>query len=397
MPAGPFHDVVGPDHVRCPEGEALDGTPVSFAVRPGNAEEVAGCLAEARERGFAVVPVGSGTKLAQANRIDAAAVVRLELSRLDRIESLDAREGVAVVQAGVRVDALASRAREQRLRTLIETPHPAATVGGTIAAAALAPEHSLDRRVAHEVLGLQTALANGTLARAGGRVVKNVTGFDLVRLYTGSLGTLGVLTEATLRLRPVPEARAVARRYFPSLEAALASARELLDAPVAPAGLAALPEETGASLVSLYEGVAAEIREAVPLAGEAADEAAWDAVGARMVAPAPGVRLRLAARPADTLEIARGVEADAGRSSLCVLLPVCGIVIANLSVKRAVPVLARAAREGWASVIESAPLEFRADVDVFGREPGALPLMRELKCRFDPGRVVSPGRFVGGI
>ncbi len=397
MSAAPFQELVGPDHVRCPEAEALDGTPVSFAVRPGNAEEVADCLAEARERGFAVVPVGSGTKLEQANRTDAAGVVRLELSRLDRIESLDPREGVAVVQAGVRIDALESRAREHRVRTLIQTPHSAATVGGTIAAAALAPEHSLDRRVACEVLGLQTALADGTLARSGGRVVKNVTGFDLVRLYTGSLGTLGVLTEAVLRLRPVPEARAIARRYYPNLEAALSAARELICAPSAPAGLAVVPGETGASLVSLYEGVAAEVREAVQAAGEAVDDAEWDAVGARMVAPSKGVRLRLAARPTDTLEIARAVEADGGRAALCVLLPVPGIVIADLTVRCAGPVLARAAREGWASVIESAPPEFRAEVDVFGPAPSALPLMRALKSRFDPDRVLAPGRFVGRI
>ena len=218
-----------------------------------------------------------------------------------------------------------------------------------------------------------------------------------MRLYAGSLGTLGILTEVVLRLRPLPESRAISRRYIPSLASAIGNARDSLNACPAPSAVAVLPEETGGAVLSLFEGAARDVSEAAGLAGDSVPESDWEAVGQAMIAPTDRVLVRLAARPGDTLEIATAVHDEAGRSALRVLLPCAGIVIADLGPDRIESVLGRAARAGWLARVESASESVRGTLDVFGVAPGALPLMRALKQRFDPSRVLSPGRFVGRI
>ena len=278
MTAVGFEPIVGPEHVLDAAGEKLDGVRVGQVVRPGSPDEVAACLLRAREAGWACVPSGGGTKLGWSNPLDAKRCLRLDLGRLDHFE-LDPPEGVARVAAGVVLRDLERAARGCDKRIGLRCASDGATLGGTFSSDAVALDASLDRRPAYEVLGLEAALANGTLVHAGGRVVKNVTGFDLVRLFAGAFGTLGVVTWVWLRLHPRPECAQVLRADEPDLEAAIALAQQLRLGAALPDALAVRPrrpEAPGYSVVWRLAGHEADVkrrREATP--GDPIPESEW--------------------------------------------------------------------------------------------------------------------------
>src|SRR5215831_13778312 len=182
----PFEAIVGAEHVVRPENDALCGARVLAVVRPADAAEVAACLRAATESRVPIVAVGGGTKLGFGNDLDARDCVRLELGRLSRELALDPDEGVADVGAGVALERLAGEAAAVGKTTAFEALRTGATVGGAIAVDPVGLDFGPDARARDDLLGLEVALANGELAHAGGRVVKNVTGFDLVRLHCGA-------------------------------------------------------------------------------------------------------------------------------------------------------------------------------------------------------------------
>lgn len=397
--ADPFEPIVGAPHVRAAPGEMLDGVPVAGVVRPGSAEEVAACLRAAGEAGLVVVPCGGGTALGRANPPHAESVVRLELGRLREPAEVLADEGIARFGAGLPVADAERAAADAGLRTWLPGAARGGSVGGAIAADPLRADASLDRRLRGDLLGLEVALANGTLTRCGGRVVKNVTGFDLVRLYCGSFGTLGVITSAILRVRPLPEAVRVLARDCADAEAALAGVAELAERRVEPAGCAVLAGPDGARLLWRLEGGAAEVAaRAERAAGADCDPAEWDGVEASLYAePAPGaLRVRLGARPSDTRALLAAL-ADAAPAFPGIGLPGLGVAFGDVPAAALAGLWAAAERARWQLRLEHAPPEVRARHDAFGPPPDALALMRALKQRFDPGGVLSPGRFVGRI
>ncbi len=398
MQTDAFQRIVGRTHAFLPAAEALDGVPIGLAVRPGDAAEIAACLAQARGLGIAVVPSGGGTKLGWGNRSDAKGLMLLDLGRLARITDLDPDEGVATVEAAVRSDDLAKRAAAAGKRALLDSAHTGETVGGVIATDAFGPEVSHERRARNELLGLQVAFPDGTLARCGGRVVKNVTGFDLVRLQCGAFGTLGVITEATVRLRARPAARRVLGRALPSFADAIERALEVEGHGAAPAGLAVLPMGRGAELLWLLEGGEADVAlRAERAPGEPLADADWERVRRARAEPGAPMWIRLGARSSDTCDLAFAVENLAGHDALRLALPGFGCLFAEPPEDALDPLVERCAKEGWACVVESAPAEWKRGRDVFGRAPEALPLMRALRQRFDPERVLAPGRFVRGV
>jgi glycolate oxidase FAD binding subunit len=296
---------------------------------------------------------------------------------------------------------LAERLASLGLRSRLDPLHAGATVGGAIAADPVGPEYSLDRRLRGDVLGLQVALTNGALTRCGGRVVKNVTGFDLVRLYCGSLGTLGVIAEATVRLRAAPAARCALQRGLASLELAVQTAAALLAAGVAAlAGAAIRPRAGGrAELLWLLEGHPAAVERAGSrFGGDPAELSSWEEVRESVAQPpADTAALRISARPSDTLAICRELTSRAGSGALRAALPEAGVVFARLDEAGVAPLIEMAASRGWAVFVERASAALRRRIDVFGPPPQGLALMREIKRRFDPQRCLAPGKFAGRI
>ncbi|NBR70406.1 MAG: FAD-binding protein, partial [Verrucomicrobia bacterium] len=162
----------------------------------------------------------------------------LSLIKMNRILEISHRDGLAVVQPGVITSKLASAAKR---RNLFYPPDPASlkesTLGGNIATNAGGPRCLKYGVTRNYVLGLEVVLADGTVVRVGGRTHKNRTGFDLVGLFTGSEGMLGVVTEATLRLLPLPPTRSALRAEFSSVEKAAAGVQKILGSGLLPCAL----------------------------------------------------------------------------------------------------------------------------------------------------------------
>ena len=394
-----FEDAVGPENVAEGSGQ-IAGAAVERVLRPGSPAEVAACLRIARERGLAVVARGGGSKLDWGNPLAVERVSVLETGRLTRVLEIEPDEGIATLGAGLGVREVSEKLAERGLCSRLDPTYARSSVGGTVAADPVGPEYGLDRRLRIDLLGLQVALSNGELTRCGGRVVKNVTGFDLVRLYCGSLGTLGIVTEATLRVHAVPEQRRVLAKSYDSAESALREAGAELAEPLRPASLALRPAPAGgAELLWLFEGRAAAVEEvARRCPGEPRDPSAWAAVADEIRRrPEEGAGLRVAARMTDSAEIVGRLAELGGPGALRVALPAAGLAFARLEEDAVERLMETAARRGWGVFVESASPSLRRRIDAFGPAPDTIELMRALKQRFDPGRVLAPGRFVAGI
>ncbi|MGV9770891.1 FAD-binding oxidoreductase [Streptosporangium sp. NPDC003464] len=238
--------IVGADHVRHADGDvaayARDATPLFSArpgavVHPGSTEEVAAVLKLAGARSVPVVPRGAGSNLCAAT-VPLTGGIVLVLTRLDRILEISADELLAVCQPGVTSAELAGAAAAHGL---LYAPDPGsrtvATVGGTIATCAGGLRGLKYGVTRNYVLGLEAVLATGEVIRTGGRLWKDVAGYDLTRLLTGSEGTLGVITEATVALTPAPEAGGTGLAYFATLADAGRAVARIIGSGLVPATL----------------------------------------------------------------------------------------------------------------------------------------------------------------
>jgi glycolate oxidase len=245
--------VVGPGHVRDDEATLLafstDATPLErgspdLVVHPATTDEVAGVLRIADEARMPVVPRGSGTNLS-AGTVPHRGGIVLVLTRMNRLKEVSVEDLVAVCEPGVRTIELADAAAAEGLLFPPDPgSHTTATLGGNVAECSgglRALKYGVTRDY---VLGVEAVLATGEVIRSGGRLVKDVAGYDLRRLLCGSEGTLAVMTELTLRLMPAPEATGTGMAYFPSLADAARAVSRVLGAGVLPVTLEFLDQVT---------------------------------------------------------------------------------------------------------------------------------------------------------
>src|SRR2546430_5431449 len=209
--------IVGPAHVLAGielSPYVIEGRTPEAAVRPGNVDEVAAVIAQAAEAGVPVVPWGGGSAVGVGVPPARAGLVLL-LTRLSALVEHEPGDLTATAQAGITLAALqaALHARGQWLS--LDPPDAArATLGGVLAANASGPRRHLYGTPRDVLIGVTVVTADGAVVRGGGKAVKNVAGYDLPKLFVGSFGTLGVIVEATVKLRPVPdEERLVAARF----------------------------------------------------------------------------------------------------------------------------------------------------------------------------------------
>ncbi len=407
---------------------AVDGQAPRWVVQPLSLEQVSGVVALAWEAGLAVVPRGGGSALGlghPATRVD----VVLDLSGLARIVEYNPDDLTITVEAGVTAGALAARLAERRQFLPLDPPGAASrTLGGIAATNASGPLRTRYGTLRDLLLGVTFVQADGVVTSGGAKVVKSVSGYDVPKLMVGSLGTLGVVGELTLRLHPWPDAEATWVVPCPDLGTLQDFVLRLADSTVQPGrvellngpALAACGAVEGAlavavSLATAEAAVHAQGETLAALARAAgsrarpAGEGFWARYD-RAIAPASGVRLAIATLPSkvgETVgEIERGLGAalpgasatitgSAPLGSLRVTLPEAspariGTLVAGLRTFVA-PV-------GGSVIIQHAPRDIRAAVDAWGPiEPGPFALMRALKEEFDPRGVLNPGRFVGGL
>ncbi|NUP65013.1 MAG: FAD-binding oxidoreductase, partial [Nonomuraea sp.] len=192
---------------RAGDGDTVGGVPPRWVALPETVEEIAAVLRACAAHDLAVVPVGGGTKLhwgPPPSRCD----VLLDLCCLNEVLEHAAGDLVVRVQAGVTMETLSGVLAAKGQELALDVPFADdATVGGTLAAALPGPRSFRYGTARDLLIGVTVVLADGTIARSGGKVVKNVAGYDLGKLFTGSYGTLGVIAEATFRLHPLPAER----------------------------------------------------------------------------------------------------------------------------------------------------------------------------------------------
>ncbi|MBI4307769.1 MAG: FAD-binding oxidoreductase [Chloroflexi bacterium] len=425
---------------------AVDGLLPAVVAVPGSVEEVASVLRAAHEERLAVAPWGGGTQMALGNppaRLDVA----LDLSRLDAVVEHAPADLTVTVQAGVTLATLNARlARAGQCLPLDPPLARRATVGGTLAANASGPLRQRYGTARDFTLGVRVAQAGGVVTKAGGRVVKNVAGYDLTRLYTGSLGTLGVIVEATFKVAPLPRVESTALAVFSAIGQAQEAALALLRRGVRPLALdilsrgaarrveaatgVALP--TGSFLLAArFGGTALAVermeREMAALStlrraqGERwivlRDEGRrrfWEAVadygcdGAKpptLVATATMLPTQIPAfveaafAEGGSGGLAPEVVARAGVGVVRTFWRAADPLAADApAVARAVAALREhAAAMGGTLVVEACAAEAKRQVDVWGPPGPDIEVMRRIKAQFDPRGVLNPGRFIGGI
>jgi len=383
------------------DGDSVDGVPPGHVARPASTDETAGLLRTAAELDLAVVARGAGTKLTWGTPPERVDLV-LDLSRMDAVLDHAAGDLVAVAQAGCPIDRLQETLAAAGQRLAIDGTLPGTTLGGGIATNSSGPRRMLNGTFRDLMIGTTVVRADGVIAKSGGRVVKNVAGYDLGKLMTGSFGTLGVVTEAVFRLHPLPTASQVLAVDVRDATTAAALVAAVVHSDVVPT---AVEVDWPAGVVAvLLEGTEQGVESRT-----AATRTLLTGAGASTVDIAEqlppwwghhpeGVLLKLTC----SLSAVGGLLQEAARQGVAVRgsagagvlyggLPADAEVAAAVTVLRAYCLAA-----GGSLVVLAAPADVRSTVDVWGPVP-ALELMRAVKGQFDPHRRLSPGRFVGGI
>jgi len=380
-------------------------------VIPETAQDAAELLRGYAARGVAARIVGAGTKSWGGAGADCA--VELGTRALDAVIEHNVGDLTAVVQPGVSLRDLDEQFAAEGQMLALDPPFgegDAATTGGVVATGDSGPLRHRYGAARDLVLGITVALPDGTLARAGGKVIKNVAGYDLAKLFTGSFGTLGVICEIAVRLHPRPPAEATATGTTddPGLlqQAATALSASSLEAQALDvrwegrtgmvlarfAGLAAAAQAAAAQKLLAATGVEAASTED--------DDELWARQRAAQRSVDAGAVIRVSGRPgmlADACIAAQIAGATlVGRAALglyWLALPTAAPGELVTAIARVREVLAPAP-----CVVLDAPAYVRAHLDPWDHpDDAALVLMRRVKARFDPKRTCNPGIFVGGI
>jgi glycolate oxidase FAD binding subunit len=373
-------------------------------VCPASESELADVLRAANQDGLAVIPQGSGTKQDWGNP-PARADVLLRTSRLNRVIDHAWADLTVTVEAGCTVSALQCVLAQHGQRLAIDVLWPErATVGGILATndgGALRLAYGGLRDL---IIGITLVLADGTIAHSGGKVVKNVAGYDLPKLATGAFGTLGVITQATFRLHPLPRLTRTLTVAVADSNSAQALLLKILDTKLALASMQVRFEaKTEPSIDVLLEGTAAGIasqkRKLCELAPFAENSpGVWEA--RQQIAAAEHVA-RFSTLPSQIAGILSPPISSDARPTLSeprpsgrgpkIVVQATGIgwVACDAPLEHLRPQLEH---DGGSLVIIRGPRK-----DAWGDPGDALPLMRSLKQQFDPKGTLNPGRFVGGI
>ena len=407
------------------------------AVKPSRPDEVSTLMEWAHRNEVAVYPAGGRTLVGLGNSPTRPGIA-LDMTGLDRILDFQPADLTVRVQAGITIrDLDAELTRDGKHVPLAPPVSQRATVGGTLATGISGPLRSTYGLPRDWLIGIGVVAPDGTATKAGGQVVKNVTGYDLNRLYTGSLGTLAVITEATFKIAPMPSDWAVVIASFPDNRAAVPAGQDLLAQVYAPLGLhllsreaatrlrdADIPGAAGPVAVAIIAGrpssVQRRVAETAALWADAAETSRivggdairlTDAVADLPFAPdAPAtVCIRINAPPSavSSLMDMESVNLAGSHPAVCADMGFGGGRLlwwddfsaadpVNLAGEiRQVQVAASSV--GGSAIVETCPDAVKECIDVWGPEPSSMAIMRRVKQQFDPKNILNPGRFIGGL
>jgi glycolate oxidase FAD binding subunit len=387
-------------------------TAVAAALRPATAAECASALAEASGARRSLRVRGAGTKSYLGELLPTDLV--LETTGMSGIVDHVPADLTVTVAAGARLAELQAALAAHGQHLPLDPPHAeTATIGGIVAADSNGFGRVRYGGVRDLLIGTVVALADGTVAHGGGRVVKNVAGYDINKLFIGSLGTLGVICEATLKILPLPVARAAAVARCAQPAAAFAIADALLRTPLRPAALVVEGTRQGWRAVVAAHGIASQVERAMTETARAAEEAGAstervdeDAMlgplrelpataidGALIRAALPLAAQRSFAESAARLDTFERCVADAGSGLVRIHLRGDDDAV----IHAADTLLAAAAIVGGSARVERRDEGVRARLGAWAAaRPGGDFLMRRIKEAFDPAGVLEPGRSIVG-
>ncbi len=412
--ASAFAAIVGADRVRAPRG--AEARCAGVIVNPASVEEITEIVRKCAADRIALAPIGAARTLAAIR--PAPAAIAVSLSRLKRIVAYEPDDLTVVAEAGATLAAINDMAAPRGQWLPADPPRPdLTTLGAMVAAAQCGPSRLSEGLVRDLLIGVRFVGHQRRSVHGGGRVVKNVAGYDLMKVMTGSFGTLGIITETAFRVRPLPARRLLAIARFGDAGAAFDAAAALHDAiPLAhlevasPAVAVALGLGGEFAVIAGLGGSSSETdylcaraRELLGASGDLRDGAEALALYERIrdfdlsaSAAAALVATPPAALPAILAALPGGAflaHAGSGVARLFLDAPDAG------ALGRIAAMLRNCARtvRGHLRVLRVTP-ELRGNLRLFDEPPApAMTLMRRMKTTFDPPGIFNPGCFVGGL
>jgi glycolate oxidase FAD binding subunit len=431
----------------------LDGLSPSVAARPGTPGEIAELVKFAATENLAVIPSGARTKLGigmPPSRYDLA----IDMARLDRVISHDPGDLTLSVESGISVSKLATALAEHNQFLPLEVPfHDRATIGGTLSSGVDSPLRQLYGTPRDFVLGMEFVTGQGALAKSGGRVVKNVSGYDLHKLFLGAIGSLGIITRVNFRTFPMPQRTATILACFrwangafefnraiqksllrpQAVEVLSPAAASILDAAhrgkpffaghetawwvaVAFAGNEGVIERCERELSAMAQSADRDSLESFEKVRQDSQPRLWSSIcelPAAIQASSPRAAiLRVSCLPKNFAGLCEGSDSIAKKFSLRIVQVFRGVGVAYIALlpaeenlgtmpqlKQACAAMLDTSANWWktSATIPWCPREFKSDINIWGAPRQDFPLMQKVKQAFDPRGIFAPGRFVGGL
>lgn len=413
--------IAGREHIIEAPDLLVDGTAPALLVKPGSAEDVARCLGVCAELSAAVIPAGLMSWLDCGNPVRRADVV-LSTERMNRVIDYSPPDLTATVEAGVTLEAFNAVARREGQWLPLDPPGSARSSLGAIGACSSSGSLRVRFGTPRDyVIGLRLAHADGSESRAGGKVVKNVAGYDMSKLYVGSFGTLAVLTELTFKLRPLAECDSTVIVTSNQRQSLLDLSADLLASELQPASLFITNLEINRTPGGVADGHTLLVRfvdsepavryqrdvlGAMVASGSAAilsesdATRVWDQFGNidRLAATAVRVSVPLSAA-------SRFYERACLRTPSCVAAGDLGTGIIRLAFdadpQSAIDIIKSIRAESQSAAghlfIERAEAVVKKGAEAWGEVGETAEIMKSIKARLDPKGLLNPGRFVAGI
>ena len=418
---------------------AIDGKTPGVVARPTSPQEISEAMSVASQHGLSVSPLGGRTRTGLGNPPESLDLA-IDMTGVDQVLAHNAADLTATVEAGITVSRLQEVLAEHGQFLAIDPPLPdRATIGGSLAVGWSGPMTWQNWSPRDIVIGMRTVMADGTVTKTGGQVVKNVSGYDMARMHIGALGTLGIIAEVSFKLTPLPARQVTVLGVFDSDENCLNAALAVFGSSLVPLAISTLHGQqpspggrgTGEARPSLLVRVGGRARSvrrqtddvasihkrlgAVQSAVIDGDDAAmmWRRIGdigwTDETAPIAGIKASVL--PADIPVVLASMQNTEDPSDLrwrATTQTAQGVIdihwfnmdgkVPTEHIRTAISKTVRAIeRVGGTAVVTHAPLPIKETLDVWGQATSTIDTMRNLKRQYDPDRLLNPGRFMGGI
>lgn len=395
-----------------------------IVVLPASVQEVQEVLRYASEHGLTVIPAGSGTKLGIGNLPEKCDIV-LALTRLNNVVEYEPADLTVTVEAGIRLADLQTELAKNRQFLPMNPPYAKrSTIGGIVATNSSGPLRLRYGTARNQVLGLRVVHANGTIVKSGGKVVKNVAGYDLNKLYIGAFGTLGIITEITLKLAPLPIRQAILAAQFQTVQDAVKAGLSVVSSQTLPTFVnlsvnhpIELFSENKPSLMIGFGGepetvtwqldtVQTLLEQNGSIGVHTVEDESHDSICheiqefLNVVSESDTVIVKVNLKRTDITQFLQynfknthRVMVQLGNGVLYLKFP----VYSDTEVEHITQMRQCAIDVGGNLIIESAPPEIKRQIDVWGPIGSTQNLMKQIKAKFDEETLLNPGRFVSSI